>query len=175
MYHKKAGVAILISGEVEFKTWGIPSKVLVAQSCPTLCDPITYSLPGFSVNGIFLTQGANPGLLHCKQILYRLRHLELMIKGSKMSVHQDSIIILNAYCGAVPKDGHHQSLLSFYVNTIPHVKRWSLCLFPMKVCCDILWPSVSSWLQVLQSSPCRALNSCQPALTLLVVPPALGY
>ena len=52
MYHKKAGVAILISGEVEFKTWGIPSKVLVAQSCPTLCDSITYSLPGFSVNGI---------------------------------------------------------------------------------------------------------------------------
>ena len=27
MYHKKAGVAILIPGEAEFKTWGIPSKV----------------------------------------------------------------------------------------------------------------------------------------------------
>ena len=28
-------------------------KVLVAQSCPTLCDPIDYSLPGSTVHGIF--------------------------------------------------------------------------------------------------------------------------
>ena len=27
-------------------------KVLVAQSCPTLCNPRDYSLPGFSVHGI---------------------------------------------------------------------------------------------------------------------------
>ena len=27
-------------------------KVLVAQSCPTLCDPMDCSLPGFSVHGI---------------------------------------------------------------------------------------------------------------------------
>ena len=26
--------------------------VLVTQSCPTLCDPLNYSLPGFSVHGI---------------------------------------------------------------------------------------------------------------------------
>ena len=25
---------------------------LVAQSCPTLCDPMDYSLPGFSIHGI---------------------------------------------------------------------------------------------------------------------------
>ena len=24
----------------------------VAQSCPTLCDPVDYSLPGFSIHGI---------------------------------------------------------------------------------------------------------------------------
>ena len=29
-----------------------PVKVLVAQSCPTLCNPISYSLPGSSVHGI---------------------------------------------------------------------------------------------------------------------------
>ena len=28
-------------------------KVLVAQSCPTVCDPLDPSLPGFSVHGIF--------------------------------------------------------------------------------------------------------------------------
>ena len=27
-------------------------KVLVAQSCPTLCDPMDYSPPGSSVYGI---------------------------------------------------------------------------------------------------------------------------
>ena len=31
-------------------------KVLVAQSCPILCDPIDCSLPGFSVNGILQTR-----------------------------------------------------------------------------------------------------------------------
>ena len=55
----------------------------VAQSCPTLCDPVDCSPPGSSVHGIlqarilewvaisfsrgiFLTQGSNPGLPHCR-------------------------------------------------------------------------------------------------------------
>ena len=63
-------------------------KVKVTQSCPTLCDPMDYSPPGFSVHGIlqarilewgshfllqriFPTQGSNPSLLCCRQILYR--------------------------------------------------------------------------------------------------------
>ena len=29
------------------------SESEVAQSCPTLCNPVDYSLPGFSVHGIF--------------------------------------------------------------------------------------------------------------------------
>ena len=29
------------------------SKTLVAQSCPTLCNPMDCSLPGSSVHGIF--------------------------------------------------------------------------------------------------------------------------
>ena len=63
---------------------------LVAQSCPTLCDPMDCSLPGSFVHedslgknsgvgchallqGTFPTQGSNPGLLHCRKILYHLR------------------------------------------------------------------------------------------------------
>ena len=62
---------------------------LVAQSCLTLCDPINHSTPGSSVHGdspgknmgvgchallqgIFLTQGSNSGLPHCRRILYCL-------------------------------------------------------------------------------------------------------
>ena len=68
-----------------------PLKVLVTQSCPTLCNPMECSLPGSSVHvdspgkntgmgchsilqGIFLTQGLNLALPHCRQILYRLSH-----------------------------------------------------------------------------------------------------
>ena len=65
-------------------------KVLVAQLCLTLCNPNYFSLPGSSVHGILqarileavaihfsgdlLDPGLNPGLLHCRQILYHLRH-----------------------------------------------------------------------------------------------------
>ena len=64
---------------------------LVTQSCPTLCNPMDCSPSGSSAHGdspgkntgvychallqgIFLTQGLNPGLLHYGQILYHLSH-----------------------------------------------------------------------------------------------------
>ena len=64
---------------------------LVAQSCLTLCDPMNCNPPGSSVHadspgkntevgchdlcqGIFPTQGWNPGLPHLRQILYGLSH-----------------------------------------------------------------------------------------------------
>ena len=63
----------------------------VTQSCLTLCNPKGCHLPDCSVHGdssgkdtgvvccallqeIFPTQGANPGLQHCKRILYSLSH-----------------------------------------------------------------------------------------------------
>ena len=66
-------------------------KVLVAQSCPTLCDPVDCSLldssapwnsPGkntgvgshYLLQGVFLTQGWNLSLLHCKWTLNCLSH-----------------------------------------------------------------------------------------------------
>ena len=63
------------------------------QSCFTLCDLMDCSTPGLPIHhqllelaqihvhlvgslsllqGMFLTQGSNPGLLHCRQILYKL-------------------------------------------------------------------------------------------------------
>ena len=66
-------------------------KMLVAQSCPTLWDPVDCSLPSSSVpwdspgkntgvgcpalmQGIFLTQGLNLELPHSREILYRWSH-----------------------------------------------------------------------------------------------------
>ena len=68
---------------IHHNTWW-KAKVLVAQSCLTMA-------PGSSVHGIlqarilewvaipfsqefFQTQGSNPGLLHCRWIIYHLSH-----------------------------------------------------------------------------------------------------
>ena len=62
-----------------------------AQLCLTLCNPMDCSPPGSSIHGvspgqntgvgchallqgIFLTQGSNPGLPHCRRVLYHLSH-----------------------------------------------------------------------------------------------------
>ena len=68
------------------------SAVSVAQLCPTLCHPVDCSPPGSSVHGILQArilewtaisfsrgssrprQASNLGLLHCRQILYRLSY-----------------------------------------------------------------------------------------------------
>ena len=80
---------------------------LVAQLCLTLCDPMDCSLPGSSgdspgkntgvgwhalLRGIFRTQGFNPGLPHCKWILYHLNHqwsplLKLNFTNSQLYFH----------------------------------------------------------------------------------------
>ena len=39
----------------------------------------------FLLQGIFLTQGSNPGLLHCRQILYHLSYREVLIFSDYMS------------------------------------------------------------------------------------------
>ena len=67
------------------------TKVLVARSCLTLCDSMElqsarllcpWNSPSRNTEvgshslfqGIFPTQGSNPGLLHCRQIVYHLSH-----------------------------------------------------------------------------------------------------
>ena len=68
------------------KKWSVSHSV-----CPTLCNPVDYNPPGSFVHGIlqakntgmgthfllcriFQTQGLNPGVLHCRKILYHLSH-----------------------------------------------------------------------------------------------------
>ena len=98
------------------------SESEVAQSCLTLCDPMDCSLPGSSVHGIFQaivlkwiaisfstgifpTQGSNPGLLHCRQMLYHLSHqgsLKIMVTSFKRSPAHT--VALSA---SDPAAGHH--------------------------------------------------------------------
>ena len=61
------------------------SEVKVTKSCLTLWDPMDcspWNSPGQNtrvgrlslLQGIFPTQGSNPGLPHCRQILHQLNH-----------------------------------------------------------------------------------------------------
>ena len=61
-------------------------KVEVAQLCPTLCDPMDYTVPGvlqarilewvafFLLQQIFPTQESNQDLLHCRWLLHQLNY-----------------------------------------------------------------------------------------------------
>ena len=78
------------------------------QSCPTLCNPMDCSPPGSSLHGylspdkntgvgcqsllqvIFLTQGSNLGLLHCRQIPYSLYH-QGTLKIPRFSISSSSL------------------------------------------------------------------------------------
>ena len=76
-------------------------QFMVSQPCLTLCDPMNYRPPGSYVHrdsrgentrvgwlallqGIFLTQGWNPGLPHCRWILYHLSHQGRPINGDQI-------------------------------------------------------------------------------------------
>ena len=69
------------------KEWIYVYEVKVPQSCLTLCNPrflCPWNFPGQNtgvgscslLQGLFLTQGWNPGVLHCRQIPYCLSHQE---------------------------------------------------------------------------------------------------
>ena len=76
MFYYVADVCVCVYHLSVYLYMCVKVKMLVAQSCPTLCDPMDYSLcprdsPGKNtglgshslLQGIFLTQGSNPGLL----------------------------------------------------------------------------------------------------------------
>ena len=75
-----------ISGTACWPNQLLKMKVKVAQSCPTLCNPVDYTVHGILqarmlewvsrslLQGIFSTQGSNLGLPHCRQILYQVSH-----------------------------------------------------------------------------------------------------
>ena len=90
-------------------------KVLAAQSCPTLCDPMDCSQPGSSVHGIlqvrilewvvhsllqriFPNLGLNLGLLPCRQILYHLSHQGIIGVDPNLPIYLHPIPLLVSIC-----------------------------------------------------------------------------
>ena len=76
------------------------TKVRFTWSCLTLCNPMdcTYTVHGILqarilewvalslLQRILPTQGSNPGLLHCWQILYQLRHKKGLAQWSNSNI-----------------------------------------------------------------------------------------
>ena len=104
-----------------------------AQSCRTLCGPMDCGPPGSSTHGIFqarvlewvaisfsrwvifLTQGSNPNLPHCRQMLYHLSHQGTSPSNSPgQNIGVGSLSFLQ---GIFPTQGSNPSL--------PHC-RWIL-------------------------------------------------
>ena len=108
---------------------------LVTQSCPTLCDPMDCSPPGSSVHGdssgkntgvgchsllqgIFRTQGLNPGLPHYRRIFYQLSQEggPLYIVLFIISLCSKGFALLKTFCKYLEVTGYfsvHTTFLYF--------------------------------------------------------------
>ena len=72
----------------------ITIKTVTFKHCESpYCTPVTYILGKnagvgchFVPQGIFQTQGSNPGLLHCRQILYYLSHQGSLLYSNYTSI-----------------------------------------------------------------------------------------
>ena len=97
-------------------------KVKVTLSCPTLCDPMVYIAHGILhgqntgvsslslLQGIFRTRGSNPGLPHCRRILYQLSH-----KGSPRILEW----VAFPFPGNLPNSGMNLGSPASQVDSLP--------------------------------------------------------
>ena len=107
------------------------SESEAAQSCPTLCDLMDCSLPSSSVHGIFqarvlewvaisfsrgifLTQGSNPGLPHCRWIRNHLSH-----KGSPRILEWVAYPFFRGIFSPQGSNPHLLHLLHWQVGSLP--------------------------------------------------------
>ena len=125
---------------------------LYSLSCLTLCDPMDCSLPGSSVHedslgkntgvgchgpfqGIFPIQGSDPGLPHCRWILYHLWHQESPIilewvaypfsRGSSQPRNRtgDSCTVGRFFTSWATRE----ALKAHYLNLFPHYLTFKQC------------------------------------------------
>ena len=150
----------IFSSEVESQENDSPKsskcKVSVAQSRLSLCDPRDCSPPGSFVHGfsrqehwsglpfpwlqgIFLTQGSNPGLHHCRWILYHLSHQGSLVnvkishyfhicRGARFKTPKHNISLWNkiVYFSLVLKECLY--IFSFLFKAIPSFQLTQLML-----------------------------------------------
>ena len=129
---------------------------LVAQSCPTLCDPMDFSLPGSSVlgdppgkdarvdchallQGIFATKKSNPGLPRCRRILYHLSHQGSLVCCSPWDYKKSDPTEWpnNNFCKIRPSRSPRVWFFCFYfvlfLISLCHISAWSVNIAPSQI------------------------------------------
>ena len=139
---------------------------LAIRSCSTLCDPVDCSPPISSVHGdspgknvgmgcdailqgIFPTQGSNPGHPHCRQTLYHLSHqrspriLEQVVyrfsKGTSWPRNWTGVSCIAGrfFTSWATREAHHSLIISYnratwfhdlQIQMIPQQSDYSLSL-----------------------------------------------
>ena len=92
----------------------VKSESEVAQSCPTLSDPMDYSLPGSSVHGIFQAKSTEVGchcLLHFISLVYSYYYPFCFLCILPYLVHSSCSV---AFTGFSVKSHYFTSL--FYIH-----------------------------------------------------------
>ena len=82
----------------------------VTQLYPTLCDPMDYTVHGILqarilewvgslslLQGVLPIHGLNPGLPHCKQILYQLNYKGSLVQVSSCYSFQAQVVVWVTY------------------------------------------------------------------------------
>ena len=113
----------------------------VTRSCPTLFNPVDCSPPDspvheilwgrilrdvllgchFLLQGIFLTQGSNPGLLHCRQILDHLSHHQYWVDPVAKSKLKLGLYFawLSKACGTFDHFNFLKTFFLWFADTTP--------------------------------------------------------
>ena len=149
------------------------SEVKVTQLCPTLCDHMNYTghgilqptscpstrrdspgkNPGVGshslLQGIFPTQGLNPGLLHCRQILCQLSH-----QGSPV----DTILPSNSiHRFTLKKSGKYQLVIAIKVHLTLGQVNTQIIVTCWHSCCGCVawsWLRNGGWSQLVERKTC---------------------
>ena len=112
------------------RSMGLPrvgwSEMKVAQSCPTLCDPMDCCSLGQNtgvgslsiIPGMFQTRESNPGLLQCIWILYQLNH-----QGSPRVGHDWATNV--AVVNPLTQISQVQKTLLLHTPK-PEIRRWQM-------------------------------------------------
>ena len=95
------------------------SEIEVARSCPTLCDPVDYSLPGFSVHGILQAR-----ILECVTIFFS--------RGSSQSKNQTHLSYFSGGFFISEPAGKRQNLY-IHLPYGPAISVLGICPREMKV------------------------------------------
>ena len=154
-------------------------RVEVAQSCPTLCDPhglySPWSSPGQNtgvgslslLQGIFPTQGSNPGLPHCRWILYQLSHKGRPKLGVKLLISFSKKLSLSWISSS------RKTTRTF--SSVQSLSCVQLFVTPWIAACQASLSIINSWsspklMSIESVMPSSHLILCRPLLLLPPIP-----